>query len=60
MKGGAINKKAIDLLNQARAKELRAISQYRVHHYELEDQDFGKLALKLKETAIAEMNHAMR
>ena len=28
------------------------------HHYELEDRDFGKLASKLKETAIAEMKHA--
>jgi bacterioferritin len=27
-------------------------------HYELEDQDFGKLASKLKEIAIAEMKHA--
>jgi bacterioferritin len=27
-------------------------------HYELEDQDFGKLASKLKEIAIQEMKHA--
>ena len=47
-----MNKKVIDLLNQARGKELGVISQYMVHHYELEDQDFGKLASKLKETAI--------
>ena len=53
-----MNKKVIDLLNQARMRELGAISQYMVHHYELEDQDFGKLASKLKETAIVEMKHA--
>jgi len=29
-----------------------------IHHYELEDKDFGKLASKLKETAIAEMKHS--
>jgi len=28
------------------------------HHYELEDQDSGKLASKLKEIAIAEMKRA--
>lgn len=50
--------KVIDLLNQARARELTAISQYMIHHYELEDRDYGKLASKLKETAIAEMKHA--
>jgi bacterioferritin len=53
-----MSKKVIELLNQARARELTAISQYMVHHYELEDQDFGKLAARLKETAIAEMKHA--
>jgi bacterioferritin len=29
-----------------------------IHHYELEDRDFGKLASKIKEIAIAEMKHA--
>jgi bacterioferritin len=53
-----MNKKVIDLLNQARAKELTAIIQYMAQHYELEDQDFGKLAGILKETGIAEMKHA--
>jgi bacterioferritin len=53
-----MNKKVIDLLNQARARELGAISQYMIHHYELEDKDYGKLASKLKEIAIAEMKHA--
>ena len=53
-----MNKKVIDLLNQARARELTAIIQYMAQHYELEDQDFGKLAGKLKETGIDEMKHA--
>jgi bacterioferritin (cytochrome b1) len=30
-----MNKKVIDLLNQARERELGAISQYMIHHYEL-------------------------
>jgi bacterioferritin len=53
-----MSKKVIDVLNEARARELTAISQYMGQHYELEDQDFGKLASKLKEIAIAEMKHA--
>jgi bacterioferritin len=53
-----MSKKVIDLLNAARARELTAILQYMAQHYELEDQDFGKLAHKIKEIAIAEMKHA--
>ena len=53
-----MSKKVIDLLNQARSRELTAISQYMEQHYELEDQDFGKLGSKLKEIAIQEMKHA--
>ena len=53
-----MNKRVIDLLNQARSRELGAISQYMIHHYELEDKDYGKLGSKLKEIAIAEMKHA--
>jgi len=53
-----MNQKVIDLLNEARSRELGAISQYMIHHYELEDSDFGKLAAKMKEIAIAEMKHA--
>ncbi|OGP76529.1 MAG: hypothetical protein A2V86_05010 [Deltaproteobacteria bacterium RBG_16_49_23] len=53
-----MNKKVIDLLNAARSRELTAILQYMAQHYELEDQDFGKLAHKIKEIAIAEMKHA--
>jgi bacterioferritin len=53
-----MSKKVIDLLNAARSRELSAITQYMAHHYELEDQDFGKLAKKMKEIAIQEMKHA--
>jgi bacterioferritin len=53
-----MSKKVIDLLNGARSRELTAISQYMTQHYELEDSDFGKLASKFKEVAIAEMKHA--
>lgn len=53
-----MNTRVIDLLNQARSRELGAISQYMIHHYELEDKDYGKLASKLKDIAIAEMKHA--
>ena len=48
----------IDMLNEARAAELTAILQYMAHHYELEDQDFGKLAKEMKAIAIEEMKHA--
>ena len=53
-----MSKKVIDLLNAARSRELSAITQYMAQHYELEDQDFGKLAKKLKEVGIQEMKHA--
>ena len=53
-----MSQKVIDLLNKARSRELTAITQYMAQHYELEDQDFGKLASKFKEIAIAEMKHA--
>jgi bacterioferritin len=51
-------RKVIDLLNQARARELTAIMQYMVDHYELEDGDFGVLAKTMKKIAIQEMKHA--
>jgi bacterioferritin len=53
-----MREKVIEMLNTARARELHAISQYMVQHYELEDADFGKLAGKVKEIGIAEMKHA--
>lgn len=53
-----MSQKVIELLNQARARELTAITQYLAQHYELEDKDFGKLGSKLKEIGIQEMKHA--
>ena len=53
-----MSQKVIDLLNKARSREIGAITQYMAQHYELEDSDFGKLASKFKEIAIAEMKHA--
>ena len=53
-----MSKKVIDLLNEARSRELTAITQYMAQHYELEDQDYGKLAKILKEIGIQEMKHA--
>ena len=53
-----MKEKVIDLLNQARARELTAIGQYMAQHYQLEDRDFGGLAGKMKEVAIQEMKHA--
>jgi bacterioferritin len=53
-----MKEKVITLLNKARSAELGAIAQYMSHHYEMEDQDFGKLAARIKEIAIAEMKHA--
>ena len=53
-----MSQKVIDLLNEARAIELTAISQYLIQHYELEDKDFGKLGKKMKEIGIQEMKHA--
>ena len=53
-----MSKRVIELLNQARAHELGVVSQYMIHHYELEDKDYGKLASTLKEIAITEMKHA--
>ena len=48
----------IDLLNEARLRELEAIDQYMIHHDELENKDFGKLAFQIKEIAVVEMKHA--
>jgi bacterioferritin len=53
-----MNKKVIEVLNAARARELSAIQQYLAQHYELEDKGYGKLAKKIKEIAVVEMKHA--
>lgn len=50
--------KVIDALNEARAGELTAIYQYMAQHYELDNDDFGKLAMGFKATGIQEMKHA--
>ncbi len=48
----------IDLLNEARSRELLAIGQYMSQHYQLEDIMYGKLAHRMKEIGIEEMKHA--
>ncbi len=50
--------KVIDVLNTARARELHAISQYMNQHYNLDNMDYGDMAVKLKLIAIDEMRHA--
>lgn len=54
----ARRKKVVEVLNKARAMELTAIHQYMNQHYNLDDQDYGELAAKLKLIAIDEMRHA--
>lgn len=53
-----MNNKVIDALNEGRKRELHAILQYMVQHYELEDEGYGKLGSRLKAIAIVEMKHA--
>ncbi len=53
-----MNQNVIDMLNQGRARELVAVTQYMAQHYELEDQMYGPLADHLKKVAIQEMRHA--
>lgn len=50
--------KVIDVLNKARSMELYAIIQYMNQHYNLDDQDYGKLAKEVRRIAIDEMRHA--
>lgn len=50
--------KVIEVLNKARAMEMYAIIQYMNQHYTLDDNDYGTLAVKMKEIAIDEMRHA--
>lgn len=51
-------KKVIEVLNRARSMELQAIYQYMNQHYNLDNMDYGDLALKVKLIAIDEMRHA--
>jgi len=48
----------IDLLNEARLKGLEAVNQYMIHHDELENRNFHKLASQIKEIAMVGMKHA--
>jgi bacterioferritin len=50
--------KVIEVLNRARERELLAIGQYMLQHYELEDVGLGKLGHTIKDIAITEMRHA--
>jgi len=51
-------KKVVEALNKARSLELKAIYQYMNQHYNLDNMDYGDLALKVKLIAIDEMRHA--
>lgn len=53
-----MSQKVIDLLNEARKRELTAIMQYMVEHYEQADKGYGKIGGQMKQTAITEMKHA--
>ena len=48
----------IEVLNKARGMELFAIAQYMNQHYNLDNQDFGDMAMKVKLIAVDEMRHA--
>ena len=50
--------KVIEVLNKARAMELQAIHQYMNQHYNLDNRDYGDMAMKVKLIAIDEMRHA--
>jgi bacterioferritin len=50
--------RVVDVLNEARAMELFAITQYMNQHYGLDAMDYGELAAKMKLIAIDEMRHA--
>ncbi len=48
----------LEALHTARSMELRAIQQYMVQHYTLDDLDYGSLAGAVRTIAIEEMRHA--
>jgi bacterioferritin len=50
--------KVIEALNKARSLELQAIHQYMIHHYDLDNMDYGDMAAKMKLIAVDEMRHA--
>ena len=45
-------------MNGARSMELHAIHQYMTQHYDLDNMDYGDMAMKMKLIAIDEMRHA--
>lgn len=47
----------IAALNKARSMELYSVHQYMNHHYNLDDKDYGELAMNMKLIAIDEMRH---
>ena len=47
----------IAALNKARSMELHAVHQYMNQHYNLDDKDYGELAMNMKLIAIDEMRH---
>lgn len=51
-------KKVVDVLNKARAMELQAIHQYMNQHFNMDNMDYGELAVKLKLISIDEMRHS--
>jgi len=55
MKG---DKTVIEYLNKALRHEMTAVNQYWLHYRLLDDWGFGKLAKKLREESIEEMQHA--
>ena len=50
--------KVLEVLNQARSMELQAIHQYMNQHYNLDNWDYGTMAMNVKLIAIDEMRHA--
>lgn len=57
-KPDAKTQKVIDALNKARSMELQAIHQYMLHHYTLDELDYGQLCAYMKLIAVDEMRHA--
>ncbi|MHB8770137.1 MAG: ferritin-like domain-containing protein [Syntrophales bacterium] len=50
--------KVLEVLNKARAHELHAIHLYMHQHYNLDNWDYGTMAVNVKLIAIDEMRHA--
>ncbi len=50
--------KVVEVLNKARAHELHAIHLYMHQHYNLDNWDYGTMAVNVKLIAVDEMRHA--